>query len=136
MQNSAGATETAYETMTDTFQHKVETMQTAAQNFGITLYDSLESSLSDATQWGTDCLTQLTTALSEGGPEAMLAAAGEIISDLAAGIAEQLPGLMQTGVDIITQLTQSPVSYTHLDVYKRQERSRQGKRTGAKGRAS
>lgn len=107
MQNSAGATETAYETMTDTFQHKVETMQTAAQNFGITLYDSLESSLGDATQWGTDCLTQLTTALSEGGPEAMLAAAGEIISDLAAGIAEQLPGLMQTGVDIITQLTQS-----------------------------
>ena len=107
MQNSAGATETAYETMTDTFQHKVETMQTAAQNFGITLYDSLESSLSDATQWGTDCLTQLTTALSESGPEAMLAAAGEIISDLAAGIAEQLPGLMQTGVDIITQLTQS-----------------------------
>lgn len=107
MQNSAGATETAYETMTDTFQHKVETMQTAAQNFGITLYDSLESSLSDATQWGTDCLTQLTTALSEGGPEAMLAAAGEIISDLAADIAEQLPGLMQTGVDIITQLTQS-----------------------------
>lgn len=107
MQNSAGATETAYETMTDTFQHKVETMQTAAQNFGITLYDSLESSLSDATQWGTDCLTQLTTALSEGGPEAMLAAAGEIISDLAAGMAEQLPGLMQTGVDIITQLTQS-----------------------------
>lgn len=107
MQNSAGATETAYETMTDTFQHKVETMQTAAQNFGITLSDSLESSLSDATQWGTDCLTQLTTALSEGGPEAMLAAAGEIISDLAAGIAEQLPGLMQTGVDIITQLTQS-----------------------------
>ena len=107
MQNSAGATETAYETMTDTFQHKVETMQTVAQNFGITLYGSLESSLSDATQWGTDCLTQLTTALSEGGPEAMLAAAGEIISDLAAGIAEQLPGLMQTGVEIITQLTQS-----------------------------
>ena len=107
MQNSAGATETAYETMTDTFRHKVETMQTAADNLGITLYDSLESSLSDATQWGTDCLTQLTTALSEGGPEAMLAAAGEIISDLAAGIAEQLPGLMQTGVEIITQLTQS-----------------------------
>ncbi|MFV8821785.1 hypothetical protein [Faecalibacterium sp. 9] len=39
MQNSAGATETADQTMTDTFQHKAETMQTsAAQNFGITLY--------------------------------------------------------------------------------------------------
>ena len=107
MQNSAGATEAAYETMTDTFQHKVETMQTAAQNLGITLYDSLESTLSDAAQWGTDCLAQLTTALPEGGPEAMLAAAGEILSDLAAGIAAQLPGLMQSGVEIITQLTQS-----------------------------
>ena len=107
MQNSAGATETAYETMTDTFQHKVDTLQTAAENLGITLYDSLEPALSDVTQWGTDCISTLTTALSEGGPEAMLAAAGEIISDLAAGIAAQLPGLMQTGVEIITQLTQS-----------------------------
>lgn len=107
MQNSAGATETAYETMTDTFQHKVETMQTAAQNFSITLYDSLEPTLGDVAQWGTDCISTLTTALSEGGPEAMLAAAGEIISDLAAGIAAQLPGLVQTGVEIITQLTQS-----------------------------
>ena len=107
MQNSAGATETAYETMTDTFQHKVDTLQTAAENLGITLYDSLEPALSDVAQWGTDCIGTLTTALSEGGPEAMLAAAGEIISDLAAGIAAQLPGLMQTGVEIITQLTQS-----------------------------
>ena len=112
MQNSAGATETAYETMTDTFRHKVETMQTAAQNFGITLYDSLESSLSDATQWGTDYLTQLTTALSDGGPEAMLQAAGQILSDLAAGITEQLPGLMQTGVEIITQLAEDIVEAT------------------------
>ena len=107
MQNSAGATETAYETMTDTFQHKVDTLQTAAENLGITLYDSLEPTLSDVAQWGTDCIGTLTTALTEGGPEAMLAAAGEIISDLAAGIAAQLPGLMQTGVEIITQLTQS-----------------------------
>lgn len=107
MQNSAGATETAYETMTDTFQHKVDTLQTAAENLGITLYDSLEPALSDVAQWGTDCISTLTTALTEGGPEAMLAAAGEIISDLAAGIAAQLPGLMQTGVEIITQLTQS-----------------------------
>ncbi len=107
MQNSAGATETAYETMTDTFQHKVDTLQTAAENLGITLYDSLEPALSDVTQWGTDCISTLTTALTEGGPEAMLATAGEIISDLAAGIAAQLPGLMQTGVEIITQLTQS-----------------------------
>ena len=112
MQNSAGATETAYETMTDTFRHKVDTLQTAAENLGITLYDSLEPTLGDVAQWGTDCISTLTTALSEGGPEAMLAAAGEIISDLAAGIAAQLPSLMQSGVEIITQLAENIVAAT------------------------
>ena len=112
MQDSAGATEAAYETMTDTFQHKVESLQTLAENLGISLYNSMEGSLSDVAQWGIDCLTQLSTALTEGGPEAMMQAAGEILSDLASGIAEQLPGLMTTGVEIITQLAEGIVAAT------------------------
>lgn len=112
MQDSAGATEAAYETMTDTFQHKVESLQTLAENLGISLYNSMEGSLSDVAQWGIDCLTQLSTALTEGGPEAMMQAAGEILSDLASGIAEQLPGLMTTGVEIITQLAEDIVAAT------------------------
>ena len=112
MQDSAGATEAAYETMTDTFKHKVESLQTLAENLGISLYNSMEGSLSDVAQWGIDCLTQLSTALTEGGPEAMMQAAGEILSDLASGIAEQLPGLMTTGVEIITQLAEDIVAAT------------------------
>ena len=112
MQDSAGATEAAYETMTDTFQHKVESLQTLAENLGISLYNSMEGSLSDVAPWGIDCLTQLSTALTEGGPEAMLQAAGSILSDLASGIAEQLPGLMTTGVEIITQLAEDIVAAT------------------------
>ena len=112
MQDSAGATEAAYETMTDTFQHKVESLQTLAENLGISLYNSMEGSLSDVAQWGIDCLTQLSTALTEGGPEAMLQAAGSILSDLASGIAEQPPGLMTTGVEIITQLAEDIVAAT------------------------
>lgn len=112
MQDSAGATEAAYETMTDTFQHKVESLQTLAENLGISLYNSMEGSLSDVAQWGIDCLTQLSTALTGGGPEAMLQAAGSILSDLASGIAEQLPGLMTTGVEIITQLAEDIVAAT------------------------
>jgi len=112
MQDSAGATEAAYETMTDTFQHKVESLQTLAENLGISLYNSMEGSLSDVAQWGIDCLTQLSTALTEGRPEAMMQAAGEILSDLASGIAEQLPGLMTTGVEIITQLAEDIVAAT------------------------
>lgn len=106
MQHSTGATEAAYATMTDTLQHRVDSLQTAAQNLGITLYEQLEPSLGDAAQWGTDCLTTLTSALSEGGPEAMLAAAGDILASLACGIAARLPDLAASGVEIVTTLTQ------------------------------
>lgn len=95
------------ETQIDNLQGAMTIMSSAFEGLQLAIYDELEPSLTEAVKWGTDCLTQLTTALSEGGPEAMLAAAGEIISDLAAGIAAQLPGLMQTGVEIITQLAQN-----------------------------
>lgn len=95
------------ETQIDNLQGAMTIMSSAFEGMQLAVYDELEPTLTEAVKWGTDCLTQLTTALSEGGPEAMLAAAGEIISDLAAGIAEQLPGLMQTGVEIITQLAQN-----------------------------
>ena len=102
-----GAMEQMAETQIDNLQGAVTIMSSAFEGLQLAIYDELESTLTDVVKWGTDCLTQLTTALSEGGPEAMLATAGEILSDLAAGIAAQLPGLMQSGVDIITQLTQS-----------------------------
>lgn len=95
------------ETQIDNLQGAMTTMSSAFEGMQLAVYGELEPTLTEAVKWGTDCLTQLTTALSEGGPEAMLAAAGEIISDLAAGIAAQLPGLMQTGVEIITQLAQN-----------------------------
>lgn len=106
MQHSTGATEAAYSTMTDTLQHRMDSLQTTAQNLGIALYEQLEPTLSDAAQWGTDCLTALTSALSQGGPEAMLAAAGDILASLASGIAARLPDLAASGVEIVTTLTQ------------------------------
>ena len=95
------------ETQINNLQGAMTIMSSAFEGMQLAVYDELEPALTEAVKWGTDCLTQLTTALSEGGPEAMLAAAGEIISDLAAGIAAQLPGLMTTGVEIITQLAQN-----------------------------
>lgn len=105
--NADGAMGQMAETQIDNLQGAMTIMSSAFEGMQLAVYDELEPTLTEAVKWGTDCLTQLTTALSEGGPEAMLAAAGEIISDLAAGIAEQLPGLMTTGVEIITQLAQN-----------------------------
>ena len=106
MVDSAGATETAYETMTGTFQHNMESLQTAASNLSIQLFDSLNDNLSEAAQWGTDCISTLTTALSEGGTEAMLDAASSILEDLTAGIVRAIPGLASAATQTITQLVQ------------------------------
>ena len=105
--NADGAMGQMAETQIDNLQGAMTIMSSAFEGMQLAVYDELEPTLTEAVKWGTDCLTQLTTALSEGGPEAMLAAAGEIISDLAAGIAAQLPGLMQTGVEIITHRAQN-----------------------------
>ena len=106
MVDSAGATETAYETMTDTFQHSVESLQTTAGNLSISLFDAMEPGLKEAADWGTDCLNTLTDALNEGGPTAMLDAASGILENLTAGIVQQIPGLASSATQIITQLVQ------------------------------
>ena len=100
------------ETQIDNLQGAMTIMSSAFEGMQLAVYDELEPALTEAVKWGTDCISTLTNSLTEGGPEAMLAAAGEIISDLAAGIAEQLPGLMTTGVEIITQLAEDIVEAT------------------------
>ena len=110
--NADGAMGQMAETQIDNLQGAMTIMSSAFEGMQLAVYDELEPTLTEAVKWGTDCLTQLTTALSEGGPEAMLAAAGEIISDLAGSIVEQLPGLMQSGVEIIAQLTEDIVAAT------------------------
>lgn len=106
MVDSAGATETAYETMTDTFQHSVESLQTTAGNLSISLFDAMEPGLKEAADWGTDCLNTLTDALNTGGPVAMLDAASSILEDLTAGIVRKIPGLASAATQVITQLVQ------------------------------
>ena len=107
-----GAMSQMAETQIDNLQGAMTILSSAFEGLQLAVYDELEPTLTDVVKWGTDCISQLSTALTEGGPEAMMQAAGEILSDLASGIAEQLPGLMTTGVEIITQLAEDIVAAT------------------------
>lgn len=107
-----GAMDQMAETQIDNLQGAMTILSSAFEGLQLAVYDELEPTLTDVVKWGTDCISQLSTALTEGGPEAMLQAAGSILSDLASGIAEQLPGLMTTGVEIITQLAEDIVAAT------------------------
>lgn len=100
------------ETQIDNLQGAMTILSSAFEGLQLAVYDELEPTLTDVVKWGTDCISQLSTALTEGGPEAMLQVAGSILSDLASGIAEQLPELMTTGVEIITQLAEDIVAAT------------------------
>lgn len=110
--NADGAMGQMAETQIDNLQGAMTILSSAFEGLQLAVYDELEPTLTNVVKWGTDCISQLSTALTEGGPEAMLQAAGEILSDLASGIAEQLPGLMTTGVEIITQLAEDIVAAT------------------------
>lgn len=95
------------ETQQDNLQGVMTSMGSAFEGLQLAVFERLEPTLTELGNYGIQCIRTLSSALSEGGPEAMLQAAGDILAELAAGIAEQLPGLMSTGVEIITQLTQS-----------------------------
>lgn len=104
MVDSAGATDTAYQTMTDTFQHSMESLQTTAENLSIDLFEAMEPGLMEAANWGTDCLNTLTSALNEGGPAAMLDAASGILENLTAGVVQKIPGLASAATQVTTKL--------------------------------
>lgn len=106
MVDSAGATDSAYQTMTDTFQHSMESLQTTAENLSIDLFEAMEPGLKEAANWGTDCLNTLTSALNEGGPAAMLDAASGILENLTAGVVQKIPGLASAATQVITKLVQ------------------------------
>lgn len=108
----SGAMAQMAETQLDNLQGSVTIMQSALEGLQLGIYEYLEPSLNEAAKWGSKCFSTLTEALSEGGPEAMLQAAGQIISDLSASVTAQLPGLATSGTEIIVQLAEDIVAAT------------------------
>lgn len=100
------------ETQQDNLQGVMTSMGSAFEGLQLAVFERLEPTLTELGNYGIQCIRTLSSALSEGGPEAMLQAAGDILTALAAGIAEQLPGLMSTGVEILAQLAEGIVAAT------------------------
>lgn len=110
--NADGAMGQMAETQQDNLQGVMTSMGSAFEGLQLAVFERLEPALTELGSYGIQCIRTLSSALSEGGPEAMLQAAGEILAELAAGIAERLPGLMTTGVQILIQLAEDIVAAT------------------------
>lgn len=103
MVDSTGATESAYATMTDTFQHKTEFLKTNVQNFGISVFDSISSGLGDAVGLLSGYVQTLTDSFQSGGFSGLVSGIGDIFADLISNVG---PQLLQSGVELAQDLGQ------------------------------
>lgn len=107
MENSSGATETAYTTMTDTMAHRMESLKTNAANLGIALFDSVSGKLGAAVSLASGYLQTLTDGFTSGGFSGLAEGLGSIFTDLTTNVG---PQLLQSGIDLMTQLGQGMVT--------------------------
>lgn len=107
MENSSGATETAYTTMTDTMAHRMESLKTNAANLGIALFDSVSGKLGAAVNLASGYLQTLTDGFTSGGFAGLAEGLGSIFTDLTTNVG---PQLLQSGIDLMTQLGQGMVT--------------------------
>ena len=107
MENSSGASETAYTTMTDTMAHRMESLKTNAANLGIALFDSVSGKLGAAVNLASGYLQTLTDGFTSGGFAGLAEGLGSIFTDLTTNVG---PQLLQSGIDLMTQLGQGMVT--------------------------
>ena len=98
MENSSGATETAYTTMTDTMAHRMESLKTNAANLGIALFDSVSGKLGAAVSLASGYLQTLTDGFTSGGFAGLAEGLGSIFTDLTTNVG---PQLLQSGIDLM-----------------------------------
>lgn len=106
VKNSAGATEKAYETMTDTLSFQTDLLKTNAQNFAILVYQGMEEPLKSLASYGVDAIDTLTAAFQSGGLSGAAKAFGQIVGDLVAEGAAQMPKLASLGGELLVSLVQ------------------------------
>lgn len=107
MENSSGATETAYATMTDTMAHRMESLKTNAQNLGIALFDSVSGKVGAAVSLASGYLQTLQEGFTSGGFAGLAEGLGSVFTDLTTNVG---PQLLQSGIDLMTQLGQGLVT--------------------------
>lgn len=81
--NCDGATEKMAQTMQDNLQGSLTILGSAAEGFGIQVYESVQSPLKEAADYGTECVNRLTSAFESGGLTGVVKKAGDIFNEMA-----------------------------------------------------
>lgn len=101
---SAGVTQAAYTTMTETAAHKSAVLKSSVQELGLSIYEDLDGPVSEATDSLTGYVQKLSKAYSTEGMTGMVEAAGGIVSDMLGKFVEKIPDVINTGIDFLLAL--------------------------------
>ena len=105
MATNTTALDDAFDIMTDNVQAKTDIMKTAAENFGIAIYDSISGGLGDSIVTITDYINRLHDAFTEGGLSQLggelFQIAFDAVEDLGNGIAQALPELIPEALQTV-----------------------------------
>lgn len=98
---SDGTAQKMADTMNDNLQGAFTIMKSAAEGFGITVYESMQEPLKELCKEGTAYLGKLTDAFKEGGLSGAVEAAGGMFAEIATKAAKAAPQMVTAAVSFI-----------------------------------
>lgn len=101
MQADSGATQTAYDTMTDTMAYKLDGVKTNAQNLGTALFDAVSGRLGEGVALAGGYLQTLSESVQQNGIAGLAQGLAAVFTDLTTDIG---PQLLQTGTALLGKL--------------------------------
>ena len=107
MQADSGATQTAYDTMTNTMAYKLDGVKTNAQNLGTALFDAVSGRLGEAEALAGGYLQILSESVQQNGIAGLAQGLAAVFTDLTTNIG---PQLLQTGIDLLGKLGEGLVT--------------------------
>lgn len=98
---SEGAAKKMAEIRLDNLAGQMELLKSAAEGFGLVVFESISGPLTNLVTAGKDAIAELTDVLENQGAAAMLSAAAGMLSNLIAGIQAQAPLVVNSGADAL-----------------------------------
>lgn len=107
MQADSGATQTAYDTMTNTMAYKLDGVKTNAQNLGTALFDAVSGRLGEAVTLAGGYLQTLSESVQQNGIAGLAEGLAAVFTDLTTNVG---PQLLQTGTALLGKLGEGLVT--------------------------
>nr|DAP19327.1 MAG TPA: minor tail protein [Caudoviricetes sp.] len=101
MQADSGATQTAYDTMTNTMAYKLDGVKTNAQNLGTALFDAVSGRLGEGVALAGGYLQTLSESVQQNGIAGLAQGLAVVFTDLTTNVG---PQLLQTGTALLGKL--------------------------------